>query len=117
MNGIDTDVWNPETDPLLPAEARFNIDTVQVGKAVAKEAFQKRFNLEVSPETPLFVCLGRLADQKGIDVLLAALPDLVGEAKPVEGGNSFLSTLHVLFSSYVMLLWQGLLDPNVLALV
>lgn len=92
MNGIDSDVWNSETDPLLSAEMRFNADSVQAGKAAAKETFQRRYGLEVSPEAPLFVCLGRLADQKGIDVLLAALTDLF------EGPGTFSNQFHGLLA-------------------
>lgn len=79
MNGIDTDTWNPETDILLPAQCLYNAQTVQQGKAAAKAAFQERFDLNIDPSVPLFACIGRLADQKGIDVLLAAMPDLLGE--------------------------------------
>jgi glycogen synthase len=78
MNGIDTDTWNPETDVLLPSHCLYSTQTVQQGKAAAKAAFQKRFDLALDPNVPLFACIGRLADQKGIDVLLAAMQDLLG---------------------------------------
>eukprot|EP00884_Botryococcus_braunii_P001444 jgi/Botrbrau1/112/Bobra.0022s0100.2 len=79
MNGIDTETWNPETDVLLPSQCLYNAQTVQHGKAAAKAAFQERFDLVIDPNVPLFACIGRLADQKGIDVLLAAMPDILGE--------------------------------------
>jgi starch synthase len=70
LNGIDTDEWNPATDPHLPA--RF--DKRSLGsKAVCKAALQREAGLPVRPEVPLFAFIGRLTSQKGIDVLAHAL--------------------------------------------
>jgi len=70
VNGIDEDVWNPETDP--------NIRPYKTpsGKAANKKALQKTFGLDKS-SGPLCVLVSRLTEQKGIDLLLDALPTLL----------------------------------------
>lgn len=73
LNGIDTDIWNPANDGLIPA--RF--DAGNLGKRAAnKAALQARMGLAVNPEAPLFAVVSRLSWQKGIDLLLAELPEL-----------------------------------------
>ncbi|MFY9153739.1 MAG: glycogen synthase [Prolixibacteraceae bacterium] len=69
LNGIDAEVWNPETDPML--EVNYNADTVDTGKKASKDALCKQFGLD--PEKPLFTFIGRLVGEKGADVL----PDIV----------------------------------------
>ena len=69
LNGIDTEVWNPETDPMI--DVHYNSDTVDQGKEKIKAMLCKQFNLD--PEMPLFAFIGRLVKEKGADVL----PDVV----------------------------------------
>jgi starch synthase len=76
LNGIDTDVWNPATDAALPA--RFNAATL-AGKATCKAALQAETGLAVDANAPLFVAVSRLSSQKGLDLLLAALPALTAQ--------------------------------------
>lgn len=66
VNGIDTDVWNPATDPLIKPY------TTLKGKTANKTALQAEFGLPKAPG-PLCVLVSRLTDQKGIDLLLDAL--------------------------------------------
>ena len=66
-NGIDTGVFNPETDPALPAH--YNADTISVGKAACKAALQEEVGLPVKADTPLMVMVTRLAGHKGLDLL------------------------------------------------
>jgi starch synthase len=74
LNGIDTDRWNPATDPHLPA--RF--DAKRLGLRIAnKTALQKRMGLATDSAAPLFGVVGRLTWQKGMDLLQNALPGLV----------------------------------------
>lgn len=70
VNGIDESIWNPATDP--------NIATYKTaaGKAANKKALQKTFGLGKS-DGPLCVLVSRLTEQKGIDLLLSALPELL----------------------------------------
>lgn len=65
VNGIDTDVWNPETDPLLAAP--FSARKLQ-GRAANRAAVEARFGLQ-SDGSALFVLISRLTWQKGIDLL------------------------------------------------
>ncbi len=75
LNGIDTTVWDPARDPLLPAP--FSADAL-AGRAVAKAALQARFGLAADPDALLFGVVSRLSWQKGLDLLLQAIPTLIG---------------------------------------
>ena len=66
-NGIDTGVFNPETDPALPAH--FNAGSFVEGKAACKAALQEEVGLPVRPDVPLMVMVTRLAGHKGLDLL------------------------------------------------
>ncbi len=70
LNGIDEAVWNPETDPAITPFK------TPKGKAANKRALQKTFGLGTA-EGPLCVLVSRLTEQKGIDMLLQALPALL----------------------------------------
>lgn len=73
LNGIDTAVWNPATDPAIAA--RF--DVVRPGnKRHCKRALLKEFGLDDDLGRPLFGVVSRLSGQKGIDLVLDALPRL-----------------------------------------
>ena len=71
LNGLDTGEWNPATDPHLAA--RYSTPR---GRAPNKAALQGAFGLDPDPDAPLFAYVGRLAWQKGVDLLLEALPAL-----------------------------------------
>jgi starch synthase len=66
LNGVDTDIWNPSTDKLIPS--RYTAKALQK-KAANKEALQKRMGLPVDPDVPVFGIITRLADQKGVSEL------------------------------------------------
>ncbi len=76
LNGIDTQIWNPATDALLPA--RYDAATLDA-RAANRAALQARFALDADPAAPLFAVVSRLTAQKGMDLLLAALPVLLAE--------------------------------------
>lgn len=65
LNGIDNEVWNPQTDSML--EKPYASSTVDSGKKANKEALCRIFNLD--PEKPLFTFIGRLVGEKGADLL------------------------------------------------
>ena len=77
LNGIDTDIWNPATDPHLAA--RYASDDL-AGKAANKTALQRRCGLPVRADLPLLGVVSRMTEQKGLDLLppladaIAALP-------------------------------------------
>jgi len=67
VNGLDTESWDPATDEALAA--RFSAVRT-AGKKRCKQALQERCGLDVSADTPLLTLISRLADQKGIDLLI-----------------------------------------------
>jgi starch synthase len=73
VNGIDPDVWNPETDPHL--KARYSARTL-TKRAANKRAIEAAFMLDEG-DGPLFSVVSRLTWQKGMDVLAATLDGLV----------------------------------------
>lgn len=68
LNGIDPEAWDPRTDPALVA--RFDAETLE-RRAENKRAAQEAFGLPPRSEVPLFAFIGRLIEQKGVDLLLA----------------------------------------------
>ena len=78
-NGIDTNTFNPEKDPALPAH--FNAETFKVGKAACKAALQEEVGLPVEPDVPLMVMVTRLAGHKGLDLLCYIARRLLWEEK------------------------------------
>lgn len=78
INGLDTSAWNPATDPLLTASMRFSPATAPQGKAAAKAWLQEHCGLPRVPHAPVVAFLGRLTDQKGVDLLLKAVCRAVG---------------------------------------
>src|SRR5581483_9335034 len=76
LNGIDTDVWNPATDPGIPQ--RFSLTTID-DRPANKMALQRRFGLELNSGAFLLGVISRLSWQKGLDLLLDCIPMLLGE--------------------------------------
>jgi starch synthase len=75
-NGIDTVVWNPASDPWLPAS--YTAKDLS-GKAVAKKALLERCGMTIadSPARPVVGMVSRMVDQKGFDIIKAAATDLM----------------------------------------
>ena len=69
INGIDTRVWNPSRDGLLPA--RYAADDL-AGKAVCRAALLKKIGMDDTYKGPVFGMVCRLTAQKGLDFLLVA---------------------------------------------
>jgi starch synthase len=76
LNGIDVSVWNPATDPDIPA--RYSVDNLE-RRADDKAALQERFGLEQRADAFLLGVISRVSWQKGLDLLLECLPDIAGE--------------------------------------
>jgi starch synthase len=70
LNGVDTDVWSPELEP-VPYGAK-----AMKGKAANRAALCAEFGL-AEPTGPLAIVVSRLTDQKGIDLLPAVVPDFI----------------------------------------
>jgi starch synthase len=68
LNGVDMQIWNPETDNLLPA--KFSASDLR-GKKICRDQLLKRCGMDASFGGPVFGMICRLTEQKGIDLLLA----------------------------------------------
>lgn len=87
LNGVDPRYWDPEHDDAIPVA--YGVDGAEAGKAAAKAELRRRLGLDDRPG-PLFGVVSRLTPQKGLDLLLAALPDLVasgGQLALLGGGD------------------------------
>ena len=74
LNGVDYAVWNPATDKLIAA--RYSAASMD-GKAACRRALQQGAGLRIQEDAPVFGVVSRLAEQKGLQLLLEALPWMV----------------------------------------
>jgi starch synthase len=82
INGVDYGVWNPDLDPHLGGH-RYSIDTFAQGKRACKAALQREMRLPEMEGQPLVAIVGRLADQKGFD-LIAEVVRQWAETSPIQ---------------------------------
>ncbi len=80
LNGVNYREWDPDNDPHL--STNFNSRHLE-GKAANKAALQASFNLPIDSATPLLGMVGRLVEQKGIDLILDALPAIMQQGAQV----------------------------------
>lgn len=83
LNGIDDEVWNPETDPFI--EENFNAENSKEKKQANKKVLCDQFNLDETK--PLIVFIGRLVEEKAADLLPSAIGDSIYY---MEGKMNFL---------------------------
>jgi starch synthase len=74
INGIDTHVWTPKTDILLPAH--YSLENLS-GKSLCKQSLIQEFGLEETPARPIIGIVSRLYSQKGLDLLQHILPRIL----------------------------------------
>jgi starch synthase len=74
LNGVDYHEWNTTANPHL--KAPYTADDF-AGKAINKSALQRELALPVEPATPLFGTITRLVEQKGMDIQLGALEEML----------------------------------------
>lgn len=74
LNGIDTDEYNPATDPLIYANYSLR---APAKKKENKAALQEELGLKVDPNVPLIGMVGRLSSQKGLELVEGVLPELM----------------------------------------
>jgi starch synthase len=72
LNGIDDEVWDPRRDPHLVR--RYGVDDAAEGKAACRAAVRRELGLAQDPAPPLAAVVTRLTEQKGVDLLLGAVP-------------------------------------------
>jgi starch synthase len=83
LNGIDTEVWNPETDIFL--DEKYGLNNFCAQKRANKKELCNRFNLDETK--PLIIFIGRLVDEKAADLL----PQVIGDSiYYMEGKMNFL---------------------------
>ena len=78
LNGVDYTEWNPAIDKLIPKT--YAPDDLN-GKFVCKRALQERFMLDLDQGIPIFGVVSRFADQKGLDLLAAAIEGILNNMK------------------------------------
>ncbi|HHA18608.1 MAG TPA: glycogen synthase GlgA, partial [Methylophaga sp.] len=74
INGMDLEQWNPETDTSISEP--YNVSTL-ADKVINKTSLQARSSLPVNKSVPLFGLISRLVDQKGIDLIIDCLSEMV----------------------------------------
>ena len=74
VNGIDTAVFDPATDPVLPAH--FSVRNLR-GKATCKKALQQELGLQVQSDVPIISVVSRLVGHKGIDLICESLDNIM----------------------------------------
>ncbi|KAK1283665.1 hypothetical protein QJS10_CPB21g00626 [Acorus calamus] len=81
VNGIDTRDWNPEVDVHLKSDGYTNycLDNFKTKKPQCKEALQRELGLPVRNNVPMIGFIGRLDNQKGVDLIAEAIPWMVGQ--------------------------------------
>lgn len=79
LNGIDTEVWDPEMDSYIPYG--YEASSYAKGKALAKQELQKTCGLAQLPSVPLVGVVSRLEHNKGTDMVLNAAQQLSGKAQ------------------------------------
>jgi starch synthase len=77
LNGVDPRVWDPRHDPVLPRP--YGVEDAASGKPIAKASLQRRLGLDDRQDAPLFGVVSRLTPQKGLDILLPCLPEIVAD--------------------------------------
>ncbi|HEV8656106.1 MAG TPA: glycogen/starch synthase [Candidatus Limnocylindria bacterium] len=109
VNGIDTTAFDPATDRHIAA--RYSADDPS-GKAVCKAALQNEGGLGAEPRAPIFGVVGRLVEQKGIDLLTAAAPKLLDAGGQLvvlgTGDPAYEAKWKALASRYAGKLWLTL---------
>ncbi|KAG8374512.1 hypothetical protein BUALT_Bualt10G0002500 [Buddleja alternifolia] len=76
VNGMDTQEWNSGTDKYI--NPNYDITTVTAAKPLLKEALQAEVGLPVDRNIPVIGFIGRLEEQKGSDILVAAISKFIG---------------------------------------
>ena len=97
LNGIDTQVWNPACDYLIASN--YTTKDLDTGKKKNKKALLESYGLSVSKEqleAPLLGLVSRLVEQKGIDMVVDAIPKIIAKTNAnfviIGTGHAFIET-------------------------
>lgn len=75
INGIDVDIWNPETDEKI--YKNYSVKNAIAGKKANKKALQEELGLEVDENKIIIALISRLTNQKGLDLINWIVPDMI----------------------------------------
>ncbi|KRB67928.1 glycogen synthase GlgA [Noviherbaspirillum sp. Root189] len=92
LNGVDPEVWNPETDAAIAAN--YGVSSLE-RKRECRRALQQQCGLAMQDTAPVFGVVSRLTDQKGLHLVLDALPDVIqrgGQLVLLGSGDAELET-------------------------
>jgi starch synthase len=81
LNGVDPCVWDPRHDTTLTCS--YGTEDAESGKRVAKAALQRQLGLRDRQDAPLFGVVSRLTPQKGLDLVLACLPEIIADGSRI----------------------------------
>ncbi|MBQ6303687.1 MAG: glycogen synthase [Clostridiales bacterium] len=81
INGMNDLEYDPSKDEKIPM--KYSIKNYKAGKAACKKSLQEQLNLEVNPGAPLCAMISRLVDQKGLDLLLYVLEEMLYDGMQV----------------------------------
>jgi starch synthase len=101
INGIDEAIWNPAGDPAIAQ--RYDADRL-AGKLACRRALQLELGLQADDNALLITLVSRLTSQKGLDLVLGSVPDLMqaGVQLALQGtGDAALETaFHMVQQAY-----------------
>jgi len=100
LNGIDTNIWNPKTDPFI--SDYFSSKKVNPGKLKNKKALLESYDVTASSENleaPLLGMVSRLVEQKGLDMIIETIPILL---KATNANFVFIGTGHPHFEAQLL---------------
>ncbi|MBC7705518.1 MAG: glycogen synthase GlgA [Rhodoferax sp.] len=96
LNGVDGAIWSPDSDDAIAAPySRVSL----AGKETCKATLQHALGLRVDARAPLFAVVSRLTSQKGLDLILEALPSLVAQGAQLAVQGSGDPTLEIAFTA------------------
>lgn len=80
LNGVDYSAWNPSEDPFLDGN-NYDASDYHTGKLACKVALQQAMGLPIDAEVPLVASVGRLADQKGFDLIARVMQQRANQSE------------------------------------
>ncbi|MFA6801435.1 MAG: glycogen synthase [Acholeplasmataceae bacterium] len=103
LNGIDEEIFNPETDPLL--STHYQIKNAIAQKKILKKQIIEQYQLKNEYHAPLIAYIGRLANQKGVDIILQAIEDCINFSDAIfiilgSGNENYEHHIRYLTSKY-----------------
>ncbi len=112
MNGVDYDRWSPERDAFIPH--RYSAEDLS-GKAECKAELQQELGLDPQPGTMLCAAIGRLAHQKGYDMLAQAVPGMMSRGAQLALLGTGDAPLEEVFAAHAVALRALRPEPALLA--